>query len=175
MDWYVIQAYSGYEQKVKTAIEERIQLANLSEYFGEILVPTEQVVELKSGKKKKTERKFFPGYILIQMELNDDTWQLVKHTPRVSTFVGGTNEKPKQISESDLNNILNRIEVGEEAPRPKTIFEPGEVVRVCDGPFNDFNGVVEEIDYERNQVKVAVQILGRSTPVHLDFMQIEKT
>ena len=112
---------------------------------------------------------------MIQMELNDDTWQLVKHTPRVSTFVGGTNEKPKPISESDVNSILNRIEVGEEAPRPKTIFEPGEVVRVCDGPFNDFNGVVEEIDYERNQVKVAVQILGRSTPVHLDFMQIEKT
>lgn len=175
MDWYVIQAYSGYELKVKAAIEERIDLANLKEFFGEILVPTEQVVELKSGKKKKTERKFFPGYILIQMELNDDTWQLVKHTPRVSTFVGGTNEKPKPISESDVNSILNRIEVGEEAPRPKTIFEPGEVVRVCDGPFNDFNGVVEEIDYERNQVKVAVQILGRSTPVHLDFMQIEKT
>ena len=175
MDWYVIQAYSGYELKVKAAIEERIELANLKEFFGEILVPTEQVVELKSGKKKKTERKFFPGYILIQMELNDDTWQLVKHTPRVSTFVGGTNEKPKPISENDVNSILNRIEVGEEALRPKTIFEPGEVVRVCDGPFNDFNGVVEEIDYERNQVKVSVQILGRSTPVHLDFMQIEKT
>ncbi|MEK9649861.1 MAG: transcription termination/antitermination protein NusG [Gammaproteobacteria bacterium] len=175
MEWYVIQAYSGFEQKVKTAIEERIKLANLNDSFGEILIPTEQVVELKSGKKKKTERKFFPGYILIQMDLNEDTWQLVKHTPRVTSFVGGTNEKPKPISENDVNSILNRIEVGEEAPRPKTLFEPGEVVRVCDGPFNDFNGVVEEINYERNQVKVSVQILGRSTPVHLDFMQIEKT
>ena len=165
MEWFVIQAYSGYEQKVKSAMEERINLANLTNSFGEILVPTEQVVELKSGEQKKTERKFFPGYILVQMDLNDDTWQLVKQTPRVSGFVGGTRAKPKPISDEEVNSIINRIEIGEEAPRPKTMFEPGEMVRVCDGPFNDFNGVVEEVDYERNSVRVSVQILGRSTSV----------
>jgi len=175
MEWFVIQAYSGYEQKVKSAMEERINLANLTNSFGEILVPTEQVVELKSGEQKKTERKFFPGYILVQMDLNDDTWQLVKQTPRVSGFVGGTRAKPKPISDEEVNSIINRIEIGEEAPRPKTMFEPGEVVRVCDGPFNDFNGVVEEVDYERNSVRVSVQILGRSTSVELNFVQIEKT
>lgn len=132
MNWYVIMAYSGYELKVKAAIEERIALAGLEDQFGEILVPTESVVELKSGAKKKTERKFFPGYILIEMEMNDDTWQLVKHTPRVSTFVGGKKDKPSSISKSDVDNILNRMVVGEEAPRPKTLFEPGEVIRVCD-------------------------------------------
>ena len=175
MDWYVIQAYSGYEQKVKNAIEERIELANMKDFFGEILVPTEQIVELKGGSKKTTERKFFPGYILIQMEGNPETQHLVQSTPRVSGFVGGTKERPLPISEEDVNNILNRIQVGEDAPAPKTIFEPGEVVRVCDGPFNEFNGVVEQVDYERNQVKVSVQILGRATPVDLDFVQIEKT
>jgi len=175
MEWFVIQAYSGYEQKVKSAMEERINLANLDNSFGEILVPTEQVVELKSGEQKKTERKFFPGYILVQMDLNDDTWQLVKQTPRVSGFVGGTRAKPKPISDEEVNSIINRIEIGEEAPRPKTMFEPGEMVRVCDGPFNDFNGVVEEVDYERNSVRVSVQILGRSTSVELNFVQIEKT
>ena len=160
MDWFVIQAYSGYEVKVKAALEEKIQLEGLGDKFGEILVPTEQIVELKSGTKKTTERKFFPGYVLIQMELEDDTWQLVKQTPRVSGFVGGTKEKPLPISEDDVDNIINRIEVGEDAPAPKTIYEPGEVIRVCDGPFNDFNGVVEDVDYERNSVRVAVQILG---------------
>jgi transcriptional antiterminator NusG len=160
---------------VRDALIERINLAGLKEKFGEILVPTEQVVELKSGEKKKTERKFFPGYIIIEMDMDDDTWQLVKHTPRVSTFVGGTKEKPMPISKQEVDKIINRIEVGEEAPRPKTLFEPGEVVRVCDGPFNDFSGVVEEVDYENSQVKVSVEILGRSTPVQLDFIQIEKT
>ena len=175
MNWYVVQAYSGYEMKVRDALIERINLAGLKEKFGDILVPTEQVVELKSGEKKKTERKFFPGYIIIEMDMDDDTWQLVKHTPRISTFVGGTKEKPMPISKEEVDKIINRIEVGEEAPRPKTLFEPGEVVRVCDGPFNDFSGVVEEVDYENSQVKVSVQILGRSTPVQLDFIQIEKT
>ena len=175
MNWYVVQAYSGYEMKVRDALIERINLAGLKEKFGEILVPTEQVVELKSGEKKKTERKFFPGYIIIEMDMDDDTWQLVKHTPRISTFVGGTKEKPMPISKQEVDKIITRIEVGEEAPRPKTLFEPGEVVRVCDGPFNDFSGVVEEVDYENSQVKVSVQILGRSTPVQLDFIQIEKT
>ena len=175
MDWYVIQAYSGYEQKVKAALEERIALNGLSEKFGEILIPTEQIVELKSGEKKTTERKFFPGYIHIHMNLEDDSWQLVQSTPRVSGFIGGTRDKPLPISEEDVNNIINRIEVGEDAPAPKTIYEPGEVIRVCDGPFNDFNGVVESVDYERNIVKVSVQILGRATPVELEFLQIEKT
>ena len=175
MDWYVIQAYSGYEQKVKAALEERIMLNNLSEKFGEILIPTEQIVELKAGTKKTTERKFFPGYILIQMNLEDDSWQLVQSTPGVSGFVGGTRDKPLPISEDDVKSIINRIEVGEDAPAPKTIYEPGEVIRVCDGPFNDFNGVGEEVDYERNIAKVSVQILGRATPVELDFIQIEKT
>ena len=175
MDWYVIQAYSGYEQKVKAALEERIMLNNLSDKFGEILIPTEQIVELKAGTKKTTERKFFPGYILIQMNLEDDSWQLVQSTPRVSGFVGGTRDKPLPISEDDVKSIINRIEVGEDAPAPKTIYEPGEVIRVCDGPFNDFNGVVEEVDYERNIATVSVQILGRATPVELDFIQIEKT
>ncbi len=175
MEWFVIQAYSGYEQRVKSALEERISLAGLEGSFGEILIPTEHVVELKSGAKKKTERKFFPGYILIEMDMNEDTWQLVNHTPRVNTFIGGTKDKPQPIAKSEVDAIINRIEVGEEAPRPKTLFEPGEVIRVCDGPFNDFNGVVEEVDYENNQVKVSVQILGRSTPVQLDFIQIEKT
>ena len=175
MDWYVIQAYSGYEQKVKAALEERLALNGLSEKSGEILIPTEQIVELKSGEKKTTERKFFPGYILIHMNLEDDSWQLVQSTPRVSGFIGGTRDKPLPISEEDVNNIINRIEVGEDAPAPKTIYEPGEVIRVCDGPFNDFNGVVENVDYERNIVKVSVQILGRATPVELEFLQIEKT
>ena len=175
MNWYVVQAYSGYEMKVRDALIERINLAGLKEKFGEILVPTEQVVELKSGEKKKTERKFFPGYIIIEMDMDDDTWQLVKHTPRISTFVGGTKEKPMPISKQEVDKIITRIEVGEEAPRPKTLFERGEVVRVCDGPFNDFSGVVEEVDYENSQVKVSVQLLGRSTPVQLDFIQIEKT
>ena len=135
MNWYVVQAYSGYEMKVRDALIERINLAGLKEKFGEILVPTEQVVELKSGEKKKTERKFFPGYIIIEMDMDDDTWPLVKHTPRISTFVGGTKEKPMPISKQEVDKIINRIEVGEEAPRPKTLFEPGEVVRVCDGPL----------------------------------------
>ena len=174
MDWYVIQAYSGYEQKVKVALEERILLNNLSDKFGEILIPTEQIVELKGGAKKTTERKFFPGYILIQMNLEDDSWQLVQSTPRVSGFVGGTRDRPLPISEDDVNSIINRIEVGEDAPAPKTIYEPGEVIRVCDGPFNDFNGVVEEVDYEKSRMQVAVQIFGRSTPVELEFGQVEK-
>ena len=174
MNWYVVQAYSGYEMKVRDALIERINLAGLKEKFGEILVPTEQVVELKSGEKKKTERKFFPGYIIIEMDMDDDTWQLVKHTPRISTFVGGTKEKPMPISKQEVDKIINRIEVGEEAPRPKTLFEPGEVVRVCDGPFNDFSGVVEEVDYEKNLIKVSVSIFGKSTPVELNFSQVEK-
>ena len=174
MDWYVIQAYSGYEQKVKAALEERISLNNLSEKFGEFLIPTEQIVELKGGAKKTTERKFFPGYILIQMNLEDDSWQLVQSTPRVSGFVGGTRDRPLPISEDDVNSIINRIEVGEDAPAPKTIYEPGEVIRVCDGPFNDFNGVVEKVDFEKNRLKVSVLVFGKPTPIELSLTQVEK-
>ena len=173
--WYVLNSYSGYENKAKEQLIERINLHGMDDFFGKIEVPAEEITEMKAGKEKTIQKKFFPGYILVEMEMNDDTWQLVKHTPRVSTFVGGKKDKPSPISKDDVDNIINRIEVGEEAPRPKTLFEPGEVIRVCDGPFNDFNGIVEEVDYERSSVKVSVQILGRSTPVQLDFIQIEKT
>ena len=173
--WYVIRVASSHENGVITLLHERAKHTNMTSYFDQVLMPTEDVVEMRAGKKRNSKRKFFPGYILIQMNLEDDSWQLVQSTPRVSGFVGGTRDKPLPISEEDVNNIINRIEVGEDAPAPKTIYEPGEVIRVCDGPFNDFNGVVENVDYERNMVKVSVQILGRATPVELDFMQIEKT
>ena len=173
--WYVLQVFSNFEHKVQRTLTDRIEITGLQSDITDVVVPIEEVVELKGGEKKTTERKFFPGYILIQMLLEDDSWQLVQSTPRVSGFVGGTKDRPLPISEDDVNNIINRIEVGEDAPAPKTIYEPGEVIRVCDGPFNDFNGVVEYVDYERNIVKVSVQILGRATPVELDFIQIEKT
>lgn len=173
--WYVVHAYSGFEKKVKSALEERIELAEMQDQFGEILVPTEEVVEMRGGQKRKSERKFFPGYVLVQMELNDDTWHLVKETPRVMGFIGGKADKPAPITEREANAILQRVEDGVEQPRPKTLFEPGEVVRVVDGPFNDFNAVVEEVNYERNRLQVAVQIFGRSTPVELEFGQVEKT
>ena len=175
MRWYVVHVYSGSEKKMAEAINDQIVRKGMQDYFAEVLVPTEEVVEVRRGVRVNSERKFFPGYILVQMNLEDDSWQLVQSTPRVSGFVGGTREKPLPISDEDVSNIINRIEVGEDAPAPKTIYEPGEVIRVCDGPFNDFNGVVENVDYERNMVKVSVQILGRATPVDLDFMQIEKT
>ena len=167
-------AYSGYELKVKAALEERIELAGLKDQFGEILVPTESVVELKSGAKKKTERKFFPGYILIEMEMNDDTWHLVRKTPNVMGFLGGTRNKPMPLSERELSRITNRVEETSEQPVFKTLFESGENVRISDGPFNDFNGIVEEVDYEKNLIKVSVSIFGKSTPVELNFSQVEK-
>jgi transcriptional antiterminator NusG len=173
--WYVVHAYSGYEKKVKLSLEERIQLHGMEDVFGEVLVPTEEVVEMRGGQKRKSERKFFPGYVLVQMELNDDTWHLVKETPRVMGFIGGKADQPAPITEAEANAILRRVEDGTEKPRPKTLFEPGEVVRVVDGPFNDFNAVVEEVNYERSRLQVAVQIFGRSTPVELEFGQVEKT
>ena len=175
MRWYVIHAYSGYENKVAAALKERIELHHMQDRFGDVLVPTEEIVEMRGGQKRRSERKFFPGYVLVQMELGNDTWHLVKETPRVLGFIGGKADAPAPITEKEVSAILQRVEDGVEAPRPKTMFEPGEMVRVVDGPFNDFNGVVENVDYERNKVKVAVQILGRATPVELDFMQIEKT
>ncbi|MEE2784768.1 MAG: transcription termination/antitermination protein NusG [Pseudomonadota bacterium] len=172
--WYVVHAYSGYEKNVSRALKERIDLSPHGEFFGEILVPTEEVVEMRGGQKRRSERKFFPGYVLVEMELNDDTWHLVKETPRVMGFIGGTADQPAPLSDREAGAILDRVAVGSEKATPKTVFEPGEIVRVVDGPFNDFNGVVEEVNYEKNRLNVAVTIFGRSTPVELDFGQVEK-
>jgi len=174
LHWYVVHAYSGFESQVKRALEERIKLKGMEDQFGEILVPTEEVVEMKDGQKRKSERKFFPGYVLVQMEMNDDTWHLVKDVPKVLGFIGGTGDRPAPISNREAEAILQRIQEGVEKPRPKVLFEPGEVVRVIDGPFNDFTGVVEDVDYEKSRLKVSVLIFGRSTPVDLEFGQVEK-
>jgi len=172
--WYVVHAYSGFEKNVARALRERVALSTLEDYFGEILVPTEEVVEMRAGQKRRSERKFFPGYVLVEMELNDDTWHLVKETPRVMGFIGGKADQPAPLTESEANAILERVAAGSEKVTPKTVFEPGEIVRVVDGPFNDFNGVVEEVNYEKSRLQVAVTIFGRSTPVELDFGQVEK-
>ena len=172
--WYVVHAYSGYEKQVMRSLNERIQRAGMEDRFGEVLVPTEEVVEMREGKKRKSERKFFPGYVLIQMEMDDATWHLVKECPKVMGFIGGTADRPAPITSKEAELILQRVEDGVEKPRPKTLFEPGEVVRVTDGPFADFNGVVEEVNYEKSRVQVAVLIFGRSTPVELEFGQVEK-
>jgi transcriptional antiterminator NusG len=156
------------------ALKERIHRAGLQEQFGEILVPTEEVVEIKDGVKRTTERKFFPGYVLVQMEMNEDTWHLVKATPKVMGFIGGTADKPAPISDKEAEKILNRVTESVEKPRPKTLFDPGEAIRVKEGPFADFQGVVEEVNYEKNRLRVAVLIFGRSTPVELEFSQVEK-
>ncbi len=173
--WYVVHAYSNFENKVKLALEERIKREGLEEYFGKILVPTEEVVEMRMGQQRKSERKFFPGYVLVQMELTDETWHLVKDVPRVLGFIGGTSDRPAPISEKEAMSILNRVEDGVNKPRPKTMFEAGEVIRVIDGPFKDFNGVVEEVNYEKNKMKISVLIFGRSTSVELGFGQVEKS
>ncbi len=172
--WYVVQAFSGYENKVKTMLEERIQLAGLEEFFGEVLVPTEEVVEMRAGQKRRSERKFFPGYVLVSMEMNEEAWQVVRNTPRVMGFIGGTSDRPAPISQKEADAILNRIEDSGDKPKPKTLFEPGEMVRVTDGPFADFNGVVETVNYEKSRLQVSVSIFGRSTPVELEFGQVEK-
>jgi len=172
--WYVIHAYSGFENQVKRSLEERVKRAGLEQLFGQVLVPTEEVVEMREGQKRKSDRKFFPGYVLVQMEMNDETWHLVKDVPRVMGFIGGTSDKPAPITEKEAMAILDRVQEGGEKPRPKVLFEPGEVVRIIEGPFNDFNGVVEEVDYEKNRLRVAVLIFGRSTPVELEFGQVEK-
>ena len=173
--WYVVHAYSGFENQVVRLLKERIQrTAGMEDLFGEILVPTEEVVEMRDGQKRRSDRKFFPGYVLVQMEMNDDTWHLVKNVPKVMGFIGGTADKPAPISDKEADAILQRVQEGAEKPRPKILFEPGEVVRVIDGPFNDFNGVVEEVNYEKSRLRVAVFIFGRSTPVELEFGQVEK-
>jgi transcriptional antiterminator NusG len=160
--WYVVHAYSGYEKKVAASLRDRVALYGMTDSFGEILVPTEEVIEMRGGQKRKSERKFFPGYV-------------VKDTPRVMGFIGGKADQPAPITEKEADAILRRVDDSIEKPKPKTIFEPGEMVRVIDGPFNDFNGVVEEVNYDKNKLRVAVLIFGRSTPVELEFSQVEKT
>lgn len=172
--WYVVHAYSGYEKSVMRALQERIKLHDMEEKFGEVLVPTEEVVEMRGGQKRKSERKFYPGYVLVNMSMDDASWHLVNSTPRVMGFIGGTADKPAPITEREADAILQRVEAGVEQPRPKTLFEPGEMVRVADGPFADFSGVVEEVNYAKSRLQVAVTIFGRSTPVELAFDQVEK-
>ena len=172
--WYVIQSYSGFELRVKASLEEHIKLNGLEHKFGDILVPTEEVVEMKAGQKRRSERKFFPGYVLVNMVMDDETWYLIKKLPRVVGFIGGTSEKPAPLSQKDADAILAQIQGGVDTPKPKVLFEVGEVLRIVDGPFLDFNGVVEQVDYEKSRVWLAVSIFGRSTPVELEFGQVEK-
>lgn len=174
MRWYIVQAYSGFEKQVMRSLNERIKLSGLADSFGDVLVPTEEVVEMKDGKKRKSERKFFPGYVLINMDMNDDTWHVVKDCPKVLGFIGGTPEKPAPITEKEANLILNRLNQDEDKPRPKTLFEPGEEVLVIDGPFLDFKGLVEEVNYEKSKLMLTVNVFNRPTPVELEFKQVEK-
>ena len=173
--WYVVHAYSGMEKAVERNIVERITRAGMQNKFGRILVPMEEVVEIKNGQKKTTERKFFPGYVLVEMIMDDDTWHLVKHTNKVTGFVGGAKNRPSPISEAEVMKIVNQMQEGTEKPRHKVEFIVGEYVRVKDGPFTDFNGSVEDVNYEKSKVRVSVTIFGRATPVELEFSQIEKT
>jgi transcriptional antiterminator NusG len=172
--WYVVHAYSGMEKAVERNLRERIDRAGMQGKFGRILVPTEEVVELKNGKKSVTERRLFPGYVLVEMEMADDTWHLIKHTSKVTGFVGGARNRPAPISEAEVNKIVNQMQEGADKPRPKVEWVVGEFVRVKEGPFTDFNGAVEEVNYEKSKVRVSVTIFGRSTPVELDFAQVEK-
>lgn len=177
--WYVIHAFSGYEARVKKSLTEAIERTGMEDLFGDILVPTEEVVEMREGVKRKSERKFFPGYVLVHMQMTDDAWHLVKAIPNVMGFIGNTGDKskikPVPISDKEAETILMRVQEGIDKPRPKVLYEPGELIRVNDGPFNDFNGVVEEVDYEKNLLRISVMIFGRSTPVDLEFGQVEKT
>ena len=175
MRWYVVHAYSGFEKSVQKALLERIRRADMQAQFGEILVPVEEVIEMKMGQKSISERKFFPGYILVQMDMTDESWHLVKSTPKVTGFVGGTSTKPTPISEKEVANILQQVQEGVEKPKPKVLFEVGEAVRVTEGPFTDFHGNVEEVNYDKSKLRVSVMIFGRSTPVELDFGQVEKS
>lgn len=174
MRWYVVQAFSGFEQRVAQTLSERVKIHNMQDDFGQILVPKEKVKEIRDGKKRESERKFFPGYVLVQMRMTDDTWQLVKHTDRVLGFIGGTPDRPLPITQAEADKILSRLKESEESPRPKTMFEVGEMVRAIDGAFKDFVGTVEKVDYEKNRLTVSIAIFGRATPVDLEFSQVEK-
>lgn len=173
--WYVLHARSGFEAKVKTVIEESVIREGLEDLVGEVLVPTEQVVELKDGQKKTAERKFFPGYMLVNMELTEPSWLLVKNTNNVIGFIGGSSGKPSPITQREVDKILARVQEGADKPKPKVAYQPGEEILVIDGPFNEFNGLVEAVDYEKNLLKIEVLIFGRSTSVELEFSQVEKT
>ena len=173
--WYVVHAYSGFEKSVQRALIDRVNRSGMQDSFGQILVPVEEVVEMRGGQKTVTERKFFPGYVLVEMEMNDESWHLVKSTPKVTGFVGGTANKPAPISEKEVEKIMQQMQEGVEKPRPKVLFEIGEVVRVKEGPFTDFHGSVEDANYEKNKLRVSVTIFGRATPVELEFSQVEKT
>ena len=172
--WYVVHVYSGYEKSVRAILLERIASTSMGDLFGDIMVPVEEVTEIRLGKKRNSERKFFPGYVLVEMEMNDDTWHVVRNVPRVLGFIGGKGDKPVPISEKEARVIFNNVEASVEKPKPKVLFEPGELVRINDGPFNDFNGVIEEVDYEKSHLQVSVTIFGRTTPVTLEFDQVEK-
>lgn len=172
--WYVVQVHSGFEHQVRRSMHERIKLHDMTGKFGDILVPTEEVVEMRGGQKRKSDRKFFPGYVLIQMEMDDDSWYLVRKAPKVLGFIGGSDNAPTPLSDKEANDILQRMEAGQDKPQPKFVYEPGEVVRVTVGVFKDFSGVVEDVDYEKSRLKVAVLIFGRSTPVDLGFDEVEK-
>ncbi len=174
MRWYVVHAFSGFEKQVHRALLEHIKRAGMEDKFGEILVPTEEVVEMKSGEKRTSERKFFPGYVLVKMEMSDETWHLVKGVPKVSGFIGGSGTKPTPISDKEADAILHQVQEGVEKPRPKFSFVPGELVRIVHGPFMDFNGTVEDVNYEKNKLRVSVSIFGRFTPVELEFSHVEK-
>jgi transcriptional antiterminator NusG len=181
--WYVVHAYSGFEHQVARSLKERIERFGMQDRFGRVLVPTEEVIEMRAGQKRKTERKFYPGYVLVEIEthqegrslrIDDECWHLVRETPRVMGFIGGTADRPLPISDREAQAILHKVQEGAEKPKPKVLFEPGELVRVTEGPFNDFHGTVEEVNYEKNRLRVAVSIFGRSTPVELEFSQVEK-
>lgn len=172
--WYVVHAYSGLEKSVQRSLQERIDRSEIAEQFGQILVPSEEVVEIKGGQKSITERRFFPGYVLVEMEMTDESWHLVKNTSKVTGFVGGVGNKPTPISQAEVDKIMQQMQEGAEKPRPKILFEVGEVVRVKEGPFADFNGSVEEVSYDKSKLRVSVTIFGRATPVELDFHQVEK-
>lgn len=175
MRWYVVHAYSGFEKSVMKALKERVERSGMQHLFGQILVPVEEVVETKSGQRSVSERKFFPGYVLVEMEMTDETWHLVKQTSKVSGFLGGSGMRPSPISQKEVDNILHQMQEGAEKPRPKILFEVGEEVRVTDGPFAEFNGTVQEVHYEKNKLKVSVYIFGRATPVEVEFGQVEKS
>ncbi len=174
MRWYVVHAYSGQEKSIQAALIDRIKRSGMADKFGQVLVPTEEVVEMKGGAKALSERRFFPGYILVQMEMTDETWHLVKNVPKVSGFIGGSGTKPTPITDKEANAILHQVQEGVEKPRPKFSFEPGEMVRIKEGPFADFNGTVEDVNFEKSKLRVNVSIFGRLTPVELDFGQVEK-
>jgi len=174
MRWYVVHAYSGMEKSVQRALTERIERAGMQDKFGQILVPSEEVVEVKNGTKAVTERRLFPGYVFVEMEMTDDTWHLVKNTSKVTGFIGGKSNKPTPIAPHEVAKIMQQVQEGVEKPRPKVLYEVGEVIRIKDGPFTDFNGNVEEVNYEKSKVRVTVTIFGRATPVELDFSQVEK-